>query len=171
MDLAKIGEWMQIFATFAVVASLIFIGLQMQQTQAIAITNQYQERAALNADWRMATLQSETALAFTGSDFRQQILNSEYSNESISSIESLSAETVGYRFASAMFAFLVIDNNHFQYQSGFLTADTWEAYKDELKVYLRSELMQIVWEETKHQYRADFRNVVEQLIAENRKEG
>jgi len=36
MDSAKLNDWMQVVGIFAVVASLIFVGLQMRQDQLIA---------------------------------------------------------------------------------------------------------------------------------------
>ncbi len=38
MDSAKINDWMQVIGIFAVVASLVFVGMQMRQDQEIAIT-------------------------------------------------------------------------------------------------------------------------------------
>ncbi len=35
MDSAKLNDWLQVIAIFALVASLIFVGLQMKQTQEI----------------------------------------------------------------------------------------------------------------------------------------
>ena len=37
MDSAKLNDWMQVAGIFAVVASLIFVGLQMQQDRDIAL--------------------------------------------------------------------------------------------------------------------------------------
>jgi hypothetical protein len=45
MDSSKISDWMQIIGIFAVVLSLIFVGLQMRQTQEIAKATLYQMRS------------------------------------------------------------------------------------------------------------------------------
>ena len=37
MDSAKVNDWMQVVGIFAVVASLLFVGLQMKQTHEIAL--------------------------------------------------------------------------------------------------------------------------------------
>ena len=37
MDVAKLNDWMQVFGVFAIVASLIFVGLEMQQAQEISM--------------------------------------------------------------------------------------------------------------------------------------
>ena len=41
MDSAKLNDWMQVIGIFAVVLSLIFVGLQMRQEQEIAIVDTY----------------------------------------------------------------------------------------------------------------------------------
>lgn len=37
MDSAKLNDWLQVIGMFAVVGSLVFVGLQMRQTQEIAL--------------------------------------------------------------------------------------------------------------------------------------
>ena len=59
MDSAKLNDWLQVIGIFAVVASLIFVGLQMRQTQEIAIENQYQERFSASMEFFAAREQSE----------------------------------------------------------------------------------------------------------------
>ncbi len=46
MDSAKLNEWMQVIGIFALVASLVFVGLQIKQTHEIALSESYQSRAA-----------------------------------------------------------------------------------------------------------------------------
>ena len=50
MDSAKLNDWMQVVGIFALVASLVFVGLQMKQTQDIASF----EALAGNAERAMA---------------------------------------------------------------------------------------------------------------------
>ena len=38
MDSAKLNDWMQILGMFAIVASLVFVGLQMKQSHQIALS-------------------------------------------------------------------------------------------------------------------------------------
>ena len=66
MDSAKLNDWMQVVGIFAVVASLIFVGLQMKQAQDIAVAAQYQERTAssieaVSARSQIAAVKSEMA--------------------------------------------------------------------------------------------------------------
>ena len=41
MDTAKLNDWLQVIGIFAVVASLLFVGLQMKQSQNIAIVETF----------------------------------------------------------------------------------------------------------------------------------
>jgi hypothetical protein len=49
-DSSKLSDWLQVIGLFAVVASLIFVGLQMKQTDAIALSEIYQERAVASRE-------------------------------------------------------------------------------------------------------------------------
>jgi hypothetical protein len=50
----------------AIVASLIFVGPQMQQSQEIAIGAQYQDRANVAIENYMSQIQSDQALRYRG---------------------------------------------------------------------------------------------------------
>ena len=167
MDSTRLNNWIQIVGLSAVVASLIFVGLQMRQTQAIAIANQYQDRAALNIAGRHAHLQNNTLLELRGKDLLEQL-----SDPSIRAFfeEKYGASAplaMGYTYMSDKTTYLMMDNNHFQYESGFLTEDTWHAYRSELKAYLMDRYFLYIWDDTRDQYRAEFQTVVDQLILEN----
>jgi hypothetical protein len=46
VDVAKINDWLQVVGIFGVIASLVFVGLQMKQTQDIALAGTYNARAS-----------------------------------------------------------------------------------------------------------------------------
>jgi hypothetical protein len=50
MDSSKLNDWMQVIGIFAVVVSLIFVGLQMRQEQEIAIVDTYGSVAEAQMD-------------------------------------------------------------------------------------------------------------------------
>ena len=58
MDSAKLNDWMQVIGIFAVVASLLFVGLQMKQSQEIALAEQYQARADAAQAMYLSVLES-----------------------------------------------------------------------------------------------------------------
>ena len=62
MDPTKLKDWIEVVGIFALVASLVFVGMQMKQTQDIAIAEQYQARAIYGADHVSAFAENETLL-------------------------------------------------------------------------------------------------------------
>jgi hypothetical protein len=62
MDSAKISDWMQVVGIFALVASLVFVGMQMQQDREIARVMIYQSRASTLAEISMAAASSPEAI-------------------------------------------------------------------------------------------------------------
>ena len=47
MDANKLSRWLQILGLAGLIASLLFVGLELQQSREIAIADIYQQRAAL----------------------------------------------------------------------------------------------------------------------------
>ncbi len=68
MDSAKLNDWMQVVGIFAVVASLVFVGLQMMQDREIALAGQYQERSATAVEYWNGLAQSEYDLRTIGNN-------------------------------------------------------------------------------------------------------
>ena len=161
---------MQVIGIFALVASLIFVGLQMRQTQAIAIANQYQDRAAISLEARFAVLQNNTLLELRGMDLLAQLADESIREAFEKKYGATASLGIGYGYTVTKVTYLMMDNNHFQYQSGFLAEDTWHAYRTELKGYLTDRYFRYVWDGTRHQYRTDFQTVVDELIIENSNE-
>ena len=50
MKKVSIDVWIQLLGMVGIIASLIFVGLEMRQTQRIAIAGQQQARASANMD-------------------------------------------------------------------------------------------------------------------------
>ena len=106
MDSAKLNDWMQVVGIFAVVASLIFVGLQMKQAQDIAVAAQYQERTAssieaVSARSQIAAVKSEMA----------KIISDRYASYDST---DMSPEDLGCLYFGTRISFMSIDNIHFQ---------------------------------------------------------
>jgi len=63
MDSTKLNDWMQVVGIFAVVASLIFVGLQMRQKHEISLSQAYQSRTSVAAEWNTALAANPAALS------------------------------------------------------------------------------------------------------------
>ena len=111
----KLNDWMQVLGLFALVASLIFVSLRMKQAEEIAIAAQYQERAAMAMDYWISREQSRYSLRRMG--------DRELSRHGLPTdmTESATPEEIGSRILGLQKTFVIFDNHHFQYTSGFLT--------------------------------------------------
>ena len=91
----------------AIVASLIFVGLQIKQGHEIALAAQYQARAEAYLDFSLAGIEADWM---------------------IPPLRNLADDEMSARDVSAvMWQWTYFDNNNFQYQSGFLTDEAWLA--------------------------------------------
>ena len=141
MDSARISDWMQVVGIFALVASLIFVGLQMRQTHEIALASQFQARSAeFQAVSRTAIESNWTYRPLRG-----------FVNEQVSAAD----------ISAVVWTWTGFDNHHFQYQSGFLTEESWQAQLNaQQQVYSICEL-RFVYEWSKGRMRASVIELVE----------
>ncbi|MCH8057590.1 MAG: hypothetical protein IIB78_06965 [Proteobacteria bacterium] len=51
---AKLNDWLQVAGMFGVIGALVFVGVQMKQTQKIALSANYQARVSTGAEVDMA---------------------------------------------------------------------------------------------------------------------
>ena len=151
MNSSKINDWMQVVGIFALVASLIFVGLQMKQTQEIALSAAFQSRIQTSVEMVTARAANENAIVA-------------YYTATEEGLDQLPFEV---RKAGELHAFalmLVYDNIHFQYESGFITEEDWhnalvdmtEAIRD--RPIVRSVMMGLL-----DRMRPSFRELVVQI--------
>ena len=113
MDTSKINDWLQIVGIFGVIASLIFVGMQLKQTQDIALAGTYNARASQTVEANaaaMAAPQFYSGMAKIYSGNREQLTAEEYI--------ALEQESVVF--------LTIFENNHFQYEMGFLPEEHWQ---------------------------------------------
>ena len=72
--LVKFREWLEVVGLFSVVLSLVFVGLQMKQSQDIAIASQYQARADHNLEITALILDDEPYLKRLGALARADLV-------------------------------------------------------------------------------------------------
>jgi hypothetical protein len=164
MDSAKLNDWMQVVGIFAVVASLIFVGLQMKQAQEIAIASHYQERYASSVDFWVAREQSDIQKRLRGERVIRDWGVPPGMDENVSAME------VGSEFLYARIVLASGENSHFQYLSGFYTEDAWRGSRLSLKSALKQPMLPFIIKNMEGAYRPDFLELCEELIAENQAE-
>jgi len=122
MDSAKLNDWMQVIGIFALVASLIFVGLQMQQDREIAKVMIYQSRSSTAAEVIASLATSPDAMAaFVKTSLGDPHQNIQKENWAA----PITAQDMVLGGFAVNAVFTLSDNSYFQYQEGFLPEDHW----------------------------------------------
>jgi hypothetical protein len=150
MKSARVNDWLQIVGLFGVIASLVFVGLQLNQSHEIALAQIYQERTASLLDWQLAHAANDLALS----------AESKAKNGSIDSIEPIELLAQAYMVGGAI---TLWGNSHYQYVLGYLPEEHWAR----VRVDIRNRLADPLWgpriQSFKHFMRASFRASVEEI--------
>jgi len=132
MDMNKVNDWLQIVATFAVFASLLFVGYEMRQTQQIAMSQAYQSRAFAVVDYSMSYAANPLALSAVRKAREGRmtdIIPEEYD--------------AARRIKIAVF--MLFDNAHYQYEQGFVDDDFWSMTYNSLLSALKDPITKEVF--------------------------
>ena len=144
----------------AIVASLLFVGLQLKQSQEIAIAAQYQERFSAALQVMSDRQLDENYVRIYG----ERLFERYGAPKGVDS--DMSADAYGLRYYDARIFFLIHDNLHFQYISGFLTEESWSAYRAGIKSAMRDPVFRNYHANEGFRMRESFRDLVEQLRIE-----
>jgi len=125
MNLAKINDWMQVFGLFAIVASLVFVGLQMKQDQEIALSNAYQARASTIIEM------------VTSNAANEQGLTAWFAPDS-EAVAALTPQQVRAGSQMSLGLLLAYDNMFFQHENGFISEAGWSTGRTDMKDMLRN---------------------------------
>jgi hypothetical protein len=144
----------------AIVASLIFVGLQMKQQQEIAIAAQYQERYATIMEFWTAREQSDIERPRLGGAVMDRW-------GLPSGIDpNMTPDRFGSRYLWTRMTLSIWDNLHFQYESGFLTDEAWAAYRSQFIRNVENPVFHYVIDNNKSGYRQSFLDLWEELKLE-----
>lgn len=158
----------ELVGLLAIVGSLIFVGLELRQSQQIAIAAQYQERTTAGREYFYETLASTYRLELIAdsletiewpegflTDEEQQWLDEHPPTEWAEAVVWANIDLYGF------------DNYYYQYQSGFLTEESWRSLESRLRGLLTFNLFaryEIVF--SGDDYRQSFVELARQLISE-----
>ena len=125
MNIEKVSldSWIQLMGMLSVLAGLVFVGLEMQQSQRIAIAGQQQERASEEMQNFRSFLEAGYDLDFIA---RQE------GNifEEMTSEESIARRSFGQIY------WYVAENDFIQYQNGLMSDEVFEAKKRNVEYLL-----------------------------------
>jgi len=153
MDSSKLNDWMQVVGIFAVVASLVFVGLQLKQSQDIAASAVVQSRTSDSIALRLAPLSSPALRSAQAKIF------------GMTEGELTADEQLAYSwfFWSEL---IYIDNMHYQYISGYLTEEQWSAHRGDLVRLFSDSFVRDLWEVGPNDFKQSFLAVIDQVIEE-----
>jgi hypothetical protein len=169
LNRAKWKDGAELVGVCAIVLSLIFVGFQLKQSHEIALAAQYQARADTWISVLAAYVQSDVALRVQGGRARNLPVP-----EGVDQVkwkqwfDNTPVEEIGFQHLSASIYLRALDNNYFQYQSGFLQQEAWLAYRMGLVQTLSREMsfVRLAFLRDKDQTRPAFRAEIERAIAE-----
>ena len=158
MSSAKLNDWIQVIGIFALVSSLIFVGLQIKQTSEIALSQVSQARASSAAEAVMTLASNEHAMSAFGKGHAGQ-------DDSITEAEALAG------YYSVVAILYLWENTYYQYQLGFVPEDQWRIVRERVKTYMReNSFARSAIRRRSTSMRPSMREMLDEIDAEVRKE-
>jgi hypothetical protein len=146
MSSSKLNDWVQVIGLFAVVGSLIFVGLQVKQAKDIALASQYQARTATTEAMWLTSLES-----VRDPDLLRKPLTQMTSTERAMAVYMVNWDWTHY------------DNHFFQYTSGFLDDEAWVGLSRRIQSLYDNCDLRGIWAGNRQYYRPSFVRYVESL--------
>jgi hypothetical protein len=153
MDWAKFNDWLRVAGFTGVIASLMFVGLEMQQSRQIAIADIYQQRTAILIDVHSIRLSSEI-LHNSGNRF--------FAGEELTDWD----QALLRGSWNPLMAYW--ENNHFQYQLGLMPEEQWIASRNAMRGRANNPNFLEWWEVERSSWRRSFAQAVDEVIEEER---
>ena len=107
----NLDTWIQLIGMLSVVAGLIFVGIEMRQTQQVALAAQQQQRASALLDIIGSFSEADTPVSWL--DFVSE--NFDVSNPNNKAL----GENAAYQL------WMVYENDHLQYELGLMDEEIW----------------------------------------------
>jgi hypothetical protein len=142
----KFNDSLQILGMVGIIGSLVFVGLQLKQSQEIAIGSQYQARLDSIIAVKGNLLQSDSLI-----DVTRKVENGEPLNEMDILVLDLAVGQV----------FDLWETNHFQYVSGFVTEEHWQGVLREIDMSLGKLYVPEFWASNRLSYRESFAAIID----------
>lgn len=156
MKSARVRDWLEIVGIFSVVASLVFVGLQMRQAHEISLSQAYQARTSAAAEINAAFASNPAAL----SGYRKAVDGAE---------EEITPEEYDSLYRMIIGVMYLYDNAHYQYQVGFVSEEFWTTTRKSLKILMsRPVVNDMILDRLDFQGRPEFQDVVRSINEELR---
>ena len=140
-------DLIQLLGMAGIIGSLIFVGLEMKQSQMIAQAGQNQERMSAATD--MVNTMNEVVADFQSLVFENNTNYKEY----------LSEEEIIQRNLFHIFLF-TYENDHFQYSRGLMPEEVWSAKLSAFAFFYNNCEMRPIVETRIQYYSEEFLNII-----------
>jgi len=154
MKKIDLGQTIAIFANVGVIASLIFVGVQVQQG---ATATRSATVLQLKDSWVQLNLAAATSVELA---------------EAFRSVETQGwndADYIARNLVASFYRALLHNwsNAYYQYQNGTLDEEQWAPHLREAKASVKNAAMRELWSEWGYVYADSFRNLMDDLIAQS----
>jgi hypothetical protein len=156
----------EIIGIVAIVASLIFVGMQLMQSQEIAIASQYQDRASTAVEYFGAQMQNQLAIEEKGAAIIEDVRSGGASPALQEFIRDRSPASIGMWFYEHRVFFVMLDNFHFQYSNGFMAEEAWGAFRRQLRDELSKDSTVAYYQNFSWKLRPSFEELCEEVLEE-----
>ena len=144
----SLDAWIQLLGMLSVVAGLVFVGLEMQQTQSIAIAGQQQGRAEITNNFLNSFLEN-------GLDFQTVYFQQKPNHK-------LSVEEIAFR-NSMHIAWFLYENDFYQYTQELMDESTWQAKLAGIQIIYDFCEAREIYDRRAPIFAEEFRNIVDSL--------
>ena len=152
MTTYRVKEWLEVIGLFSVVASLVFVGLQMKQSHEIALSQASQARTAMSVDLLVSTAENPLFASASAKTRRG---------------EKQSPEEHAATSQYAIAILFTYEDQYLQYSNGFLSEERWSASEIALKRFLTDGStipVRDAYERAPMRYSTSFQEVINGLI-------
>lgn len=110
--------WIQLLGMVGVLGGLVFVGLEMRQSQLIAVAGQQQARANMYVNRYLTFIEA-------GLDYYNVNVGSAFTD--------LSTEQQSARRNNLWITWVIYENDYYQYEAGLMTEENWEANLENIR--------------------------------------
>jgi len=153
--------FIEIVSVVAVVASLLFVGLQLILDRRIAVAAQFHERSLILHDGLISQLENDELVALRAREWDAGFLPSWW-NEDIETFKqsrNYSMEDMVRLETTSRMRLLRLNNNYFQYGQGLISEETWKDLQPSAQNYSDRPLDASI-AATWNALESDYRNLV-----------
>ena len=163
-------DTVEVIGIVTIVASLLFVGIELRQSQQIAVASQYQARIGFNLQFYESF--DEEDFPGIGDRLKRQMSESDWPVESRQAVLDTESAVVGREAVNIRKILYMFDNNQYQYSAGFVDDESWQAMRRrlmgtmQLSLGLRAEIMKFEIVSRSYQWRDSLRAEFEKMLQE-----